>query len=330
MDNEKTKHQAAGIRLVQQFVREHWGSAWHPVEAMHDDGVDGVVFIRKIFKKKTIDTGAMVFVQVKGGDGYRRDAKKRPDFIGVNVGQEYIVEHRPRWNRLPGPVILVYVDPSTDALMPHAWWTDLRAESSYCSENKNIILVPKVQRFGAHSKGHIKRLCGVVPTDARLPVIRASRKDVCYFSLSEPLKKRAKEFYDLWGKTPVGERTNPVLGEVSPTRIGWRHISRKGRRPERIHQSWQLLGIAKRMIQETTAGTSLGRSSVLIAADKSTVIKDYVGLRSRVIFPHRHEGVIQVVMRRVRRISPAGSTVSQKIYFYSIYEIRQSLNAIRA
>lgn len=61
-------------------------------------------------KYSSLPIRGLVFIQVKGGESYAGSSKKRPDHIEINLTDDYIKKHRPRWNSLQGPAILVYVD----------------------------------------------------------------------------------------------------------------------------------------------------------------------------------------------------------------------------
>ena len=319
MPHATRKQEAIGLRVSTQVVRELWDSKWQDVDQINDDGIDGIIQI----SKKGRDIGAVVFVHIKSGGGYRRDAVKRPHHIGVNVGREYIESHRPRWRRLPGPAVLIYVDPRGERHNPPAWWTDLNSDDAYTDDNKGLVLVPKSQRFGAHSKGDFIRLCGAGPSDRNLPVLRIGSRSIIGRHLSETLKSQARSFYQAWANAPARERTNPSLGEIEISRVGWRHIGRKGRKPGKIIQSWRLLGAAKEMIQNIDQWHRLGHVQTQESEDGRLQVHDYVGLRARVVFPNRHESVVQVVLRRKREIDTSTNQTNTRIWFYSVYELRR-------
>lgn len=311
----RDKQEAIGLRVVAQVVREMWESRWQEFDKLNDDGIDGIVQLRR--RKR--QTGALVFVQVKCGPGYRQDARKRPGQIGLNLGEEYIEKHRPRWRNLPGPAVLVFVDPSLDERNPHAWWTDLNSEQTYTPDNRAIVLLPRSQRFGLHSKGDFFRLCGAAPTDRLLPLVRLSRTEVSSFRLSQPLKAEAWRLYREWATASDEERTNPALGVVTISRAGWRHMCRCGRRPERIIQSWLLLSAARAIIKEVTQWGRLGHTITRDSGTDRTIL-DFVGARAKVHFPHRRPGVVQVVLKRIRTFDTHAGIVKSRTLFYSVYE----------
>ena len=128
MSNTRSEQEAIGVRLVAQIVREKWKARFQELDSRNDDGIDGIIFLGKNGQA----TGETIFVQIKCGPAYKVEIKGNSNQFYLNVGSEYIEKHRPRWNRYPGPVILVYVDSSTDKTMPKAWWTNLKSADTYC------------------------------------------------------------------------------------------------------------------------------------------------------------------------------------------------------
>lgn len=311
--------QAIGIRVASQIVTEYLLSGWQEIAAINDNAVDGAILLRKSGR----DTGGIIFAQVKCGTAYRKDTKKRPNHIDVLLGREHIETHLPRWRAFPGPVILIYVDPSTDLALPHAWWCDLKSESSYPDGNKNVVIVPKKQRFYKHTKGDLLKLCGSGPSDRDLNTIMLDKIDISYLSIRNKIKTDAREFYKEWAASDDHERTHPTLGPITINRVGWRHICRKGRSTERIIQSCMILGAARKMITDVSKVDRLGRATIEPGADGQTKVFDYVGLRAKVVFPHRHQSVIQIVLRRFREFHPKDGLMKSKVWFYSVYELRR-------
>lgn len=120
MDN-RTKERI-GINAVSRIVEIEWNSGWQEYAAHNDEGIDGIILMRRGTKSPS-DTGGIVFVQVKcGGNGYRNDQVQYPDKICLALGQEYIEKHMSRWRGVPGPVILIFVDDTLDRKLPPAWW----------------------------------------------------------------------------------------------------------------------------------------------------------------------------------------------------------------
>lgn len=314
-----------GINAVATIVENLWECGWQEYAASNDDAIDGVILMRKGTAKPT-DTGGIVFVQVKcGGDGYRQDQKQHPDHIGVALGSAYIEKHRSRWQRVPGPAVLVFVDDTKDRMNPPAWWVDLRDPTCYSTTNAGMILIRKSQRFSHHSKGDFHRLCGARTHDRRLEAFSLERHDTLLPKLgkTESLRNDAWNYYKAWRDDSTA-RKNPVLGEILVNRVGWKHITRHGRLPERIVQSWMLLGAARKLISSAEDVYNLGHAKVLQFADGNSVTEDYLGLRGIVSFPYRHQSVVQVVLKRSRLVSPSDERLERtKIWFYSVYELRR-------
>ncbi len=311
--------ESIGISAVSRLVEVAWESGWQEYGARNDDAIDGVILLRKGSLQPT-DTGGLVFVQVKcGGNGYRRDQKQHPDYLCIALGADYIETHRKRWERVPGPAVLVFVDDTKDKMNPPAWWVDLRNPGAYSTTNAGIILIPKSQRFAHHTKGAFHRLCGTGTHDRLLETYTLARSDTVLPTLgkSESLRNDAWSFYKAW-RDDNDVRVNPVLGPILVNRVGWKHITRRGRLPERIVQSWLLLGAAKKLIASSTSIYDLGHATRKTFEDGNTITEDYLGLRAMVAFPYRHQTVVQVVLKRSRLVAPADKRQErEKIWFYS-------------
>ena len=306
---------ATGMNRVSTITQGRAKHGWQKFDPNNDDGVDGMIIMRKIQGNVRVDTGELVFAQVKcgGPSGYYKEAKKRPKHFGVHVGEDYINSHRPKWENLFGPVILIYVDYQTE----DAWWTDLKDPNSYIEENKSLIHVPKSQRFFIHSFGEFKRLKGYLHTSPDIEKIELELKDVSIFKPSEAPKISAKKFYREWAD--AGNSLHPELGPIIVSREGWRHICRKGRTTQRIIQSWSLLGVARKMISEVEKVYQLRVETSPADAVGNYAQTDYISLRAQVIFPQRHSSIVQVVLKRTRKLN--GKKVLQSdIRFFSVYE----------
>lgn len=314
-----------GINAVSRLVEVAWESGWQEYAASNDDAIDGVILLRKGRVQPT-DTGGLVFVQVKcGGNGYRQDQKQHSHHICIALGADYIAKHRQRWERVPGPAVLVFVDDTEDKMNPPAWWVNLRDPTAYSTTNRGVILIPKIQKFAHHTKGIFHRLCGTGTHDRRLETYTLKRDETVLPNLgkSESLRDDAWTFYKAW-REDVDARRNPALGLVLVNRVGWKHITRRGRLPERIVQSWLLLGAARKLISCSANIYNLGHAKRTTFEDGNTVTEDYLGLRAMVAFPYRHQSVVQVVLKRSRLVAPVNKWQErEKIWFYSVYELRR-------
>ncbi len=294
-------------------------SDWQPFEQGNDDGIDGFI----TFRKGGEVTGEVVFVQSKCYSSHQIAPNGLTDFIGLNIGKEYIQKHIPRWNKMIAPVIIIYTQYLIDDSKAISWWTDATDTNSYSENVQSYILIPKKQRFKGHSIGDLKKLCGHKQQDYNLPKIELTRNDVSLYKISSKIKDEARKYYTNWAKSDISERYNPTLGEIQITRVGWRHLTRKNRKTERIIQSWSLLGVAKRIIKEIKEPENINRSHTEIIGDWK-IIKSYVILRAFVTFPHRYESSITVVIRKQIKINiKNGISEKPKHWFFSVYESRR-------
>lgn len=325
--NNRTKERV-GINTVSRIVETDWECGWQEYGAQNDDAVDGIILMRK-GSKKQVDTGGVAFVQVKcGGNGYRNDQARYPDHLCIHLGKNYIQKHKERWKRVPGPMVLIFVDDTIDKKLPPAWWVDLRSDNVISPTNEGVILIPKKQRFGHHSKGTFHSLCGPGPSDRELSTIKLEKSHQLPIKLgkNESLRNDAWQFYKQW-RNDNDSCIHEKIGRILVNRVGWKHITRVGRSPERIVQSWLLLGAAKEMIKQGATTLYLGHAKTTKLESDATKIVDYLGLKSNIIFPHRHQSVILVVLKRQRILdTDLGQGEKQKIWFYSVYEPRRGMN----
>jgi len=316
-----------GINVVSRIVEEDWMSGWQEYDAQNDDAVDGIILMRKGSKRPT-DTGGVVFVQVKcGGNGYRRDQDQYPEHICILLGGEYITKHMPRWKILPGPAVIIFVDDTVGKRLHPAWWVDIKSNDCISPTNKGMVLIPKSQRFSHHTKGSFHSMCGHGPVDRLLKTIKLSKDEIVKINLGtkESLRNDAWEFYKNWRADPPACQ-HPEVGNIFVNRVGWKHITRLGRSPDRIVQSWLLLGAAKEMVRQGAQPVYLGHAKTDQMVSGATRVIDYIGLRSNIIFPHRHQSVIQVVLKRQRILNVEyGGREMVKIWFYSVFEPRRGM-----
>jgi hypothetical protein len=310
-----------GVIEVSNIVETKWGCGWQEYGAENDDAIDGIILMRRGLREP-VDTGGIVFVQVKcgGKGGYHKDIKKYSDSVCLLLGEEYIEKHLPRWKRMPGPAVLIFVEEDSRA----SWWVDLKS-NCYSDDNKSIILIPKSQRFGPHSKGVFHKMCGPRIADINLPIIKISRDQMMPIRLgkNESIRNDAWLFYKNW-RVDTYACTHPDIGRIIVNRIGWKHMTRRGRSQDRIINSWLLLGAAKQMVTQGAKLFYLGHSSIENIEDNVIKVNDYLALRSIVVMPHRQETMVQVVLKRCRYINKCyADPVSQKIWLYSIFEPRR-------
>ena len=304
---------ATGMNEAGIIVQGKANHGWQPFSAINDNGVDSMI----IYRKNGIDTGEIMFAQVKcgTGDGYMKITRNRPSHFGVHVGEMYIKSHRPKWDKLPGPIILIYVDFHTRK----AWWVDLRDDKSYTDSNKQIVLVPKCQRFGKHSFGEFKNLKGRLFISKDIPELEMTNSHFESQNLNQSIKQSAKKYYDEWNKSPVIERTHLELGEIIVSRTGWRHMTRTDRKQNRMINSLALLPVAKQIILSTNKCYQVKNLETRTVKNQ-LIITDYLAIKCNVKFPFRQSGLIQVILKRKRKLDSNNNTIGSRIWFYSIYE----------
>ncbi|MFP5436447.1 MAG: DUF4365 domain-containing protein [Bacteroidia bacterium] len=304
---------ATGMSEADIIVQGKSGHGWQPFSAINDNGVDALI----IYRKNGVDTGEIMFAQVKcgTGNGYFKTTKKRPSQFGIHLGEDYINIHRPRWDKLPGPIILIYVDFHTRK----SWWTDLRNDLSYTNENKSLILIPKSQRFGKHSFGEFKNLKGRIFVSKDIPEIEMCDNELEYLKFNKSIKDSAAKFYKHWSNSAANERNHPELGEIIVSRVGWRHITRLDRKQNRIINSLSLLSVAKRIILSTSKCYTV-KNDEIKRIDGEIYCTDYLALRCNVKFTFRQKALIQVILKRKRKLDSENNLITSKIWFYSVYE----------
>ena len=144
-NRNRTINEATGMRVVAQYVQEFWECGWQPFDARNDKGIDGLILMRK----KSIDLGVKINVQVKCGPKYISSENK--DEIRISIDNEIgLIEHIEYWKKQIEPAILVFVNPSKplrdksgkilkddkskiiwkeSRLNSKAWWVDLKSEN---------------------------------------------------------------------------------------------------------------------------------------------------------------------------------------------------------
>ncbi|WP_286230587.1 DUF4365 domain-containing protein [Neobacillus mesonae] len=316
--------QAAGMRYTGEIVEEEWFCRWQKISAENDDGIDGLI----LYERKSKVTDA-IFVQVKGGKGYRAKTSNYPEHICLNLGTKYISSHREKWNSYPGPVILVYVEPKSGRKsQDKAWWTDLKSETSYTAKAKSYILVPKEQKFDETAKKKIYSLTEHRYQESTLPNIETGNNILSHISLNkDSIKKSAKTYYNNLNKiklSPACEEFTDILF----TRVGWKHITRKTRSLQRIIQSLILLPVAKELIEKIKRYHIVDYSFVDDGSGGGVLYQTLL-IRGRVSFSFRYPAIVNIILRRKIRISSKGKHLESKVWFYSVYESRRKKELVR-
>ncbi|PSJ22144.1 hypothetical protein CVH10_08720 [Halomonas sp. ND22Bw] len=322
-----TKHkEEKGLEKVREVVND-WRCDWQEFDQSNDDGIDGLIIMRRGHKKPTT-TGSIIYVQVKCGNSYL-DEKNDPKKIGVKLGAKHIETHRPRWNRMPGKVILIYRKSENSQ---KAWWIDLKDENSYSKTNKAVVHAPKSQVFNTAQKGVFLRLPGDQSRYQGLDAIHLNRQEEFIPKIGGrhgTLKKQAWQYYKQWKTECSGKEKCPIneIETVLINRTGWKHITRKERLPERVFQSWLLLATARKMITTCTRYFRLGGTHDVHDREGNILgVIDYIALRATASYTHKDSSVVQVVLKRYIPTSENQSGRS-KVWFYSVHELRRGRRA---
>lgn len=314
-----------GVNSVTNFVETRILCGWQGYDAKNDNAFDGMIIMKK-GSKILKETGGIIFTQIKCGttSGYKVVRIKDPDNIGLNVGREYIESHRERWNIVPSPAILIFVDADgydvnqPNKYEPVMYWVDLKKEESYCNDNKQLILVPRKNKLTLKSKGDFHKLCGPKVNDFKLTKLYFKSENSLKVNINHSLKKEALLFYKFWkNSAPI----HPKLGNILINRRGWRHITRPDRATHRIIASWLLLPVAKKILETVVEYQILKRAKINVSNDV-VVREDYLGLNAKVYFNYRDTSLVQVILFRKTIISKKGG-ISEKIWFHSVFEKRR-------
>lgn len=262
-----------GVNAVERVVLRDWGSRWQALDAQNDDGVDGLIFIERGGEA----TGQVVYVQVKCRTA-RTDSKDR---LCVSGTPARLAKSLERWRRLVGAAILVHVDPAT--LAQH--WVNLRDPGALSGSQ---IFVPRGQPFNRAAKRAVSMLCGNIHRDLLAERVAANSADFSHVKTGKPLLASARRLYRELRDNPVYLADGGPL--VRFTRDGWRHITRPERPALVRHQSLVLLGVARRMLENTPVGALKSDSSGREA------YRDVVTACAAVTFPFRQTGIVKIAL----------------------------------
>lgn len=321
----RTKNEATGMRVVAQYAQEFWECGWQTTDARNDKGIDGLI----LMKKKNIDLGVKINVQVKCGPKYISSESK--DEIRISIDDEIgLLEHLNYWKNQVEPVILVFVNPSKpfidkngkiikddkgrkvwkeSRLNAKAWWVDLKSENLRVEGTRTLLSIPKRNVFGEHSKGDFIKLIKPLLSIKHLPLIElnAETKDLL---ASIRIKDDARKFYRKWknGNTIFCSALNK---NIRVSRTGWNHILSSKRGRERRVNSLRLLGVAKQIINEVEEG----RYFLLNQNETLLELEQKLGIRARYIDKTIGEQVVQVIIqRKMNKLNR-----KEKLWFYSVH-----------
>jgi hypothetical protein len=147
-----------------------------------------------------------------------------------------------------------------------------------------------------------------------------TEKDFQFLKFNKSVKESAREYYHEWIKAPLEERIHPELGDITISRVGWRHITRQDRKQNRIINSLALLSVAKKIITKTSKCYQVRQLETKSNLDGTFVLTDFLSIKCNVTFPFRQGSLIQVILKRKRKLNGNNDIIGSKIWFYSIYE----------
>ncbi len=320
-----------GVTSVTSFVETHLLCGWQGYDAKNDNAFDGMIIMKR-GSNALRETGGIIFVQIKCGTsgGYKKERITDPDNIGVHVGRDYIESHRHKWNIVPSPAILIFVDADAyEVGQPHKYkpvmyWVDLKKDESYCGKNKQLILVPKKNKISLKSKSDFHNLCRSYLGDETLGniFVKSNEGLPVHLGTKSTLKTDAWNYYKNWRQRGVFK--HPNLGDIYINGMGWKHITRAGRGSQRIIASWLLLPIARNIIENVASFKVLDRIDIENKIDPNKIlIRDYIGIRAHVSFNYRDSSVVQVILKRERLYDVNNDLLNQNIWFYSVFELRR-------
>lgn len=285
-----------GVNAVERIVLRDWKSRWQPLDAVNDDGVDGLIFI----ERGGIPTGQIVHVQVKCRSEQPSNGK-----FALAIGTDKLARNAARWRRVVGAAILVKVDP--DTLTAH--WADVRDGHSVVGSQ---VFVSIENTFDALAKNRISDLCGTLHGDLLLPQLKTSANDFAYLSSSAaPIVAARQEYRRL---NTLSLRFADSNAKVHFTREGWRHMNRRGRERLAKSQSWSLIGTLPHIVSETS------EQSLMVVRPSKKGLPDLVAATVTILFPHRQSAIVRAVFRR--RGQPGAWDYS----FHTLYEPRRKRN----
>lgn len=328
----KTKHDRnhigqLGVSWVQWIIEGIWGCGVETISAHNDNSVDILIFLKRRENSSYAGpTGDVIFAQIKCG--YVSKAPAVASNYSINLGNDHISAHRPRWLSLPGPAIMINViPPRITKGTPLAYWTDLRDPANY---GKTTIKFSTSRRIDESSKGDLFNLCWRNAELRKLPVLTAPKS--MYWSNSLPnqisdinvsFHAACKTFYSDLKKDSLAH-CNKYIANI--TNRGWRHITRIGRPKTTMFQSLTLLPVASRMLEASSnlEAIRLTKPTVKFLPDGRRWERCLEGVTARITFYERQEAVVRVIIERTE-IFTLGSSGAQKSHiercFFSVYEV---------
>lgn len=320
---QRTKNEATGMRVVGQYVQEFWECGWQPLEQRNDEGIDGVI----LMKRKSEDLGVRINVQVKCGAGYISSTSE--DEIRISIDDSWgLLEHMKYWKQQTEPVVLVFINPSKairdehgnyikdekgkiqwvdSRLKAKAWWVDVTSDGVMPDGTKTIITLNKRQVFGEHSKGDFLKLIKPLLGKAGLQTLEPNEQSKKLL-ISQNLVIDSTKFYQDW-KGHGDVFCKALNQKIIISRTGLRHIKMSRRGLERRIMSLKLLGIAKQIIEE------VDNFYLLNQEEEDSQLTQKLGLRALVKSKTDGERIVQVIILR----KMWKHTKKSKWWFYSVH-----------
>lgn len=321
----KVKNEATGIRLVSQYIQEYWECRWQPFEQRNDEGIDGIILMRK----KNEDLGVKINVQIKCGASYISSFNDDEIRIAIDDANG-LKKHLEYWRNQIDPAVLIFVNPSKilrdqhgnpckndrgkivwkeSRLKAKAWWVDLKDITIIPDGFSTLIRIDRKQTFGEHSKGDFLDLIEPLLGKKGLQTIIPNSESIKLYN-SINILNDAKEYFKIWREDNEGRTICKAINQdVIVSRTGWRHITLGRRGHDRKITSFKLLGIAKQIILESEKFYLLNQD------EDSLYITQKLGLRALIGGNRITEQVVQVIL--LRRIKKSDRT--SRWWFYSVH-----------
>lgn len=246
-------------------------------------------------------------VQVKTGTSFASGSGAK--WLVKNISESRFRQ----WTKSKLPVIFVWVRPTQPA---ECYWTIIRRTTS-----RSHFSIPKRSVINPGMRFQLALEVSVDPGEA----VASGPIKLLRPPLGIGLRPFARKFYKthLMPSRPV----HPILGPISFSWRGWRHLTRQGRRQDFIHQSLQLLPATIQAIQSPSELVGLRHLKTLQRGHWTTELR-LVVFRSRSVkvLGRRSADLVLVIRQRIRFPTNWLGDVSlhQRIYcessFESIYE----------
>lgn len=314
------KQESTGLRVVEFYVTNQFDWGWQTYDQKNDKGIDGIIIVRD---KDGNDVGK-INVQVKCGESYEK--KKRDEYIHIAPyhDKENLKSHLEYYNKLEGPIILIYVNSKTDQykikdkdrMLPEAFWVDL---TDYHYNDSHLIPIPIKNRFGSHSKGDLSKI--VKPYIKQWTAYQAITANSEAFKLWNSMNLW-KDSINYYKKLKEEELYVTFYGQekrVSFTRMGWRNIVN----PKRSHSvrinSLKSIAIVKQILESKPELLYQLKPSKKLEDCKS--LEELYCIRKRVKFETNGEyQKVQIVIRR--HIFKEFGMNEETFWFYGIHIIK--------